>query len=362
MMTSKERMWAALERRVPDRVPATVHQWQPYHLARYMGGRSDIEAFRFIGLDAAITTVPLIPRESGDWRVTCESLPRVNDYDEYLYTISTPEGTLSYRLGKNGQTSWVIEPMVKRPEDIELIRKYMPVPRLDKQKVREVYDELGDDGIVRGFVFGEQGGCWQDACVLAGTQEMIMAAFDMPDWVHRFMRILLDKKLQYIEESLAGSSYDLIETGGGAASSTVISPKMFKEFCLPYDREMHEAIHRVGKKVVYHTCGGMMPILELIVANGCDASETLSPPAVGGDVVPEQVKARIGSKVALIGGLDQFGVLTEGTPELIRETVFDLFAKLGPGGGYIMSPSDHFFDAPVENLMAYAQAARECKY
>ena len=47
-----------------------------------------------------------------------------------------------------------------------------------------------------------------------------------------------------------------------------------------------------------------MPILELIVANGCDASETLSPPAVGGDVVPEQVKARIGSKVALIGGVD----------------------------------------------------------
>ena len=191
---------------------------------------------------------------------------------------------------------------------------------------------------------------------------MIYATFDDPAWVHEFLRILTDKKLQYIEENLKGAEFDLIETGGGAASSTVISPKIFKEFCLPYDRELHDALHALGHKVVYHTCGGMMAILELIVQNKCDASETLSPREVGGDAVPEEIKARIGSQVALIGGLDQINILSRGTPEMIRAHVHDLFARLGPGGGYIMCPSDHFFETPLENIQAYAEAARECVY
>ena len=31
-------------------------------------------------------------------------------------------------------------------------------------------------------------------------------------------------------------------------------------------------------------------------------------------------------------------------------------------GGYTCSASDHFFHAPVENLLAFARAGRECVY
>ena len=37
-MTSKERMLRALALEKPDRLPATIHQWQQYHLDKYMGG------------------------------------------------------------------------------------------------------------------------------------------------------------------------------------------------------------------------------------------------------------------------------------------------------------------------------------
>ena len=97
----------------------------------------------------------------------------------------------------------------------------------------------------------------------------------------------------------------MVETGGGASSNTVISPQIHRDFCLPYDRKLHEAIHQAGHKVVYHTCGGMTKILDLIVANGCDASETLSPRAIGGDITdPAVVKRAIGARVCLIGGMD----------------------------------------------------------
>ncbi|HEY64820.1 MAG TPA: hypothetical protein G4O02_09640, partial [Caldilineae bacterium] len=278
------------------------------------------------------------------------------------YTITTPEGVLTRRDEGNEQTTWTVEPLIKRPEDMLLVKKYLPVPKLNKEKVRARREELGDDGILRGFLFGDQGGPWQHACCLYGTERMIMATFDDPGWVHEFLRALTDKKLQFIEESLADAPFDLIETGGGAASSTVISPRIFETFCLPYDRELHDALHAVGHKVVYHTCGGMMDILELIVQNHCDASETLAPPGVGGDAVHEEIKRRIGNQVCLIGGLDQFNILTSGTPDQIRREVRRLFEALGPGGGYIMSPSDHFFETPIENLRVYAEAARECVY
>ena len=97
--------------------------------------------------------------------------------------------------------------------------------------------------------------------------------------------------------------------------------------------------------------------------NETDASETLSPPSVGGNITePEKVRAVYSGKVAMIGGIDQFNVLTSGTKEKIVNEVHRLFEGFGKEGAYILAASDHFFETPVENLKAYAQAAHECIY
>ena len=38
------------------------------------------------------------------------------------------------------------------------------------------------------------------------------------------------------------------------------------------------------------------------------------------------------------------------------------FEAAGAGGGYILSPSDHFFEADTPLLEAFAEEARECVY
>jgi uroporphyrinogen-III decarboxylase len=107
----------------------------------------------------------------------------------------------------------------------------------------------------------------------------------------------------------------------------------------------------------------MMHILNLIVENHTDASETLSPPGVGGNITePEKVRAVFGGKVAMIGGMDQFNVLTSGTKAEIRAETQRLVEGFGAEGGYVCSASDHFFETPVENLKAFAEAAKECIY
>ena len=161
---------------------------------------------------------------------------------------------------------------------------------------------------------------------------------------------------------MKGAKFDLIETGGGSSSSTLISPDLHREFCLPYDRKMHDALHDLGFKITYHTCGGTSGIEEMIVQNGCDASETLAPPTVGGNQEPWEFAKIINNRIALIGGVDQFNVVTDGDRELIRSTVHQLFETVGKNGGYICSLSDHFFETPVEKLEWYAEAGRECTY
>jgi uroporphyrinogen decarboxylase len=367
-------MMCALEGGKPDRLPVTIHQWQQWHLDRYLGGVNALEAFKVCGLDAALQYFEAMGQfwvpdaekyavSTPEWRDEITVVDADPAHKVIHHVIHTPRGQLTYKTEADLKTTWITEYLIKRHEDVELIEKYMPVASLDKKAIAREYDELGDDGIMRGWVWGDQAGCWQHACCLMDVQDLIMETFDNPDWVHQLMRALLDKKLRFIDESLRGARFDLIETGGGAGSDTVISPNLHREFCLPYDREMHDALHDAGLKSTYHTCGGMMYLLDLIAENHTDASETLAPPGVGGNITdPAVVREAFSGKVAMIGGMDQFNVLTDGTAEQIRAEVERLFEGFGRDGGYIMAASDHFFDTPVENLKIFAEAAQACRY
>ncbi len=371
-MTSKERMLTAINKGKPDRLPVSVHQWQKYHLDNYLDGISDLEAFEKFGMDAAIQYFQdmgqfwLVDADFSkfsvpNWRDEIKVISDDPDNRIFHHTIYTSEGILTYKTAGNRKTTWITEYLIKKDGDIYLIKKYMPVPQLDLEPVRKLYDKIGDKGILRGFVWGDQAGCWQHAGCLIDMTDLIMRTFDKPDWVHELLNILLDKKLQFIE-SMKGAKFDLVETGGGFGSSTVISPKIHEEFCLPYDRKLHDALHNAGFNITYHTCGGTKGIEEFIVRNGTDASETLAPLSIGGNNQPWEYKEIIGNRLALIGGIDQFNTLTNSSHDAIRKMVFTLFEKVGYDGGYILSCTDHFFNTSPHKLKAYADAARDCIY
>jgi len=370
-MTSKERMLVALNNEKPDRLPVSIHQWQGYHLDTYLDGVSDIEACKNLGFDAQIqyfedmaqfwlVNADYAKLNTPQWRDDAKVISADPDARVTHHTIKTPEGELTYKTAGDRKTTWITEYLIKHDDDIEIIGKYMPVPKLHLEPVSKAYDKVGDHGILRGFVWGDQAGCWQHAACLMDIGDLILATYDKPDWVHALLRMLLEKKLQFVE-SMHGAKFDLIETGGGSSSSTIISPRLHEEFCLPYDRELHDVLHGEGFKVSYHTCGGTLGIEEHIVANHCDASETLAPISVGGNQEPWDFKRKVGNQIALIGGIDQFNTL-EGSDAEIGMMVRRLFETVGYDGGYICSCSDHFFDTPVEKLRTFTSAAHACLY
>jgi len=90
--------------------------------------------------------------------------------------------------------------------------------------------------------------------------------------------------------------------------------------------------------------------------------ETFTPPAMGGDVNLKEAKKRVGHRVCMIGGFDQFHFFKGCKPEETRKEVRRCFEEAGERGGYILAPSDHFFDADIELIKAYADEALRCVY
>ena len=385
-MTPKQRFLHALNLETPDRLPVTTHHVMPYFLETIMGGISVCEFFDRFRLDPVEWVFSVKPDTaagacfdpnhedvdeldqrrlwSEDWRIETEELPD-EDYESVRYRFITPMKTLSMILKRGAHTAWVTERLIKEKTDIDLIAKYAPVPLCDVDDVNRRADNLGESGILRGSIPGfdvyGQPGCWQDAAVLIGIERLIIETFDDPPWVHAFLDILRQRKAASIR-SMEGARFDLIEHGGGDASSTVISPDIFNRFVAPYDAALIETAHAAGQRVVYHTCGGMMPLLEAIADMHPDAMETFTPPGMGGDVVLSEAKSRIGHRVCMIGGFDQYHYFTGCEPEETRKAVRCCFEEAGEGGGYILAPSDHFFEAEPGLIDAYSDEARACVY
>jgi hypothetical protein len=383
-MNSKQRMIAALERKCPDRLPVTTHHVMDHFLRTYLGGANVQVFFEHFGLDAIRWVVEHCPGKTAgeyfdplqdkpgfmearrivtdNWRVFADKITG-QEYPTTRYRFVTPRGELSMVMQSNQYTSWVTEHLIKDKKDIDLLDEFMTSPTCDVAAVNREAASFGDRGIIRGHVccfdvFG-QPGCWQDASCLVGIERLIMETYDDPEWVHALLKILQRRKLTYVR-SMKGSAFDLIEFGGGDASSTVISPSIFDEFVAPYDAPVIEAAHEAGQRIVYHTCGGMMPLLERIAQMMPDAMETFTPRDMGGDTDLAKAKRRIGDKVCMIGGFDQFHFFNGCTPEQTRAEVRRCFEAAGQGGGYILCPSDHFFDADVRLIEAFADEARQC--
>lgn len=378
MVTAKKRLLTALDGGRPDRLPVTTHHLMSYFLNKYTGGMNGLDFHKQYGFDPVVWSIGPVPNEAKgqyldaasnmicdeNWRVTVEDVPD-KSYKTTRYHIHTPGGELTSSIGGNEVTEWVTERLIKNEKDMELYIKYCPHYYADIEGCNRLARQVGEDALVRGAVVSAQPygqpGVFQDLACLMGIEELILACYDDPDWVKEAESAILERKLTFAR-SLKGANMDLIEDGGGDGSCSVISPKMFLEFVQPFDAPVVEELHRSGIRVVYHTCGKMMPILEDIADMGVDAMETFTPVGMGADADLREAKRRIGRRVCMIGGFDQSNDLHGCSEQQTRDAVRRCFDEAGENGAFILSPSDHFFDVDLDLIRALTDEAHKCIY
>ena len=139
--------------------------------------------------------------------------------------------------------------------------------------------------------------------------------------------------------------------------SRSLSPNCWHGFA-PFCAEAH----RAGQRIVYHLCGKLMPMLDRVLAMQPDAIETFTPIGMGGDTDLAAARSRIGDRACMIGGFDQLHFFTGDDVAATRAEVRRCFQEAGRDGRYILSPSDHFFEANPALLHAFADEANNCTY
>ena len=204
---------------------------------------------------------------------------------------------------------------------------------------------------------------WHDAVDLVGLETIACLMYDDPVFVetmlHRIVDYYVSLNTRVFEE--AGDLIDVvfIRNDFGTQTGPLIGVEHFDRFVSPCIRRLIDVAHRYDIRVMFHSSGGIRPLLPSLLATGIDALHALQPDCPG--MQPAVIKREYGDRVVLSGGIDARGVLLQGSPQEVRTDVLEILDALAPGGGYLASPSTDAItgDVPVANVLAMYDAIDE---
>lgn len=211
--------------------------------------------------------------------------------------------------------------------------------------VKEIGDEV--------FLNAGMSGPFTTAAGLRGIDRFVRDLYYDPELAHELLKVSLESCLSFVDSMHeAGGS---AEFGEPIASCSLISEAHFREFALPYLKQLIVKMKQVEGSASLHVCGKTLPILSALVETGAN---TLSLDNV---VDLAEVKKRIGDKVCLAGNVPPTEVLFKGTPEIVDKCVYETIRKgYDNQCGFFMSSGCGVpVDAPPENIHAMMNAVRK---
>ena len=134
----------------------------------------------------------------------------------------------------------------------------------------------------------------------------------------------------------------------GSSTGLLANPRWYREHVWPWHKAHCDKAHAMGLKVLKHCCGNVNEVVELFPEAGYDAYEGIQH---SGGMDLRDLKPRVGSRMTLWGGIWHEHIIL-GTPADIRADAAYAFAHAAPGGGFIMGSSHSLaVDARRDNLL-----------
>ena len=209
-----------------------------------------------------------------------------------------------------------------------------------------VYDQLGQER----YVASPTGGITA-LTLLDGFEMGLMMHLTQPDVVMAANRQSVAKQNQldqyYVRKGAPGA---YMEQDIAGSNGPLISPKMFREFCLPFLKERVQHVKRSTSQVIFHNCGNNIPLMSMFIECGIDCYQSLQTTA-GMEV--GRLKEQFGDHLCFWGGVPT-ELLIDGTPQEVRQAVRTAMDRGAPGGGFILGPSHSIAaNTKYENFMAF---------
>ncbi len=196
------------------------------------------------------------------------------------------------------------------------------------------------------------------------VEEWYISTMTRPDYI----KAVFERQAEIAVQNLArlyevvGDRITVIQTNGtdfGTQNGPFCSPNMYRELYLPYQQKVNGWIHdHTPWKTFIHSCGGIDPLLPLIIEAGFDILNPVQCSATGMD--PRHLKQAYGRDLVFWGGgVDTQHTLPFGTPDEVREQVKRRIEIFGEGGGFVFCSIHNIVaNIPIENLLALFETVK----
>lgn len=356
-MNHRERMAAVLEGRPPDRIP-----WAPrlelWYQARLLTqslaprwrGWSLRQIERDLGLGAPARDGKIMTEVREGVEEVTEREGRVE-----ISTLHTPVGSVrtvtqhSDDLDRVGLPGRVIECPLKQPRDYAVWRWIVAhthwQPAYDAYRAYDA--EIGDDGLPMVSVGDVPFHDWLEK--LAGYEHGFYHLHDFPEEVERLLGLMAEVQRERLWPVIADSPVRFV-LHGAHLSSQFTPPRYFRQYILPYYRDLMPLLHARGIRVAMHADNDTSAILELIEQAGWDVVECF----VTAPMVPltlEHAREVWGNRVIIWGGLPSALLSPSVREEEFRDYVETMLDVIAPGDAFILGVADNVMpDSLIERV------------
>lgn len=405
-MTSRERVWRAVNRQKPDRIPIDLGGMKAsgiaasaYHRLKQrlqIGTPTRVSDVRFMVADIEdavrdrlhIDVAPLdwatagalqqpgdvwVPRTLPDG--TPVLLPpgtRIGEDRQGNLRLLNADGSLSdFRMSRGGfcfdngafDEPGGIDPTTFRP------LADLPDEQLEAFARRAKALQEGTDQALLGWGFG--------VCFL-GMSMMPEHGRDVTqgrpsEWLsmlvhekatcHELMDRSVDASiscLSLVHQAIGDCcfAWGIAADDSGSRRGEFIEPELWVEMIQPHYRKLCDWVHtHTQMKTFFHCCGSIYNLIPHLIEAGVDILNPVQVSAAR--MEPARLKREFGDKLIFWGGgCDAQGVLARGTPEEVREHVRENLEIFGLGGGYVFNQVHNIqANVPAENILAMLETA-----
>ncbi|MFC2030071.1 uroporphyrinogen decarboxylase family protein [Chloroflexota bacterium] len=212
----------------------------------------------------------------------------------------------------------------------------------DSDRIREVRESYPDHCLI----YGSHIGPFTAGYMAMGFERFFMRLVDDAEFAH----LLLETRTEwciamYQRAASLGAEVLVLGDDAGHGEGPMISPRMWREFVLPYHRRIIDAM---DVPVIWHTDGNVEALLPMAIEAGFVGYH-------GVDVVAGMDLARIkrafGQDLVLIGNVD-IRVLFGQDVEAVRNEVDRCLEQGAPGGGYMIASCNSIFEGMNPRMVA----------
>ena len=335
-MTSRERVFRALEFRSPDRAPRDL--WALPWVGWYAPKQIEALRQRFPMDFAGCSVYGKSDRARGE-------ASRKGSYTDEWGSI--------WHVAEDGVVGEVKEPILG---DFSALSTFQPpwemIRGADVSKAQQACERNLAAEDPKFMMCGTPARPFERMQFLRGSENLFYDLGEDSTSFRKLREMVWDFERQAMTLAVqSGSDAVSFMDDWGSQKTLLTSPKQWREVFKPMYADYCRIAKAAGKKVFFHSDGHIMDIYEDLIEIGVDAvnSQLFCMPI-------EEIGRRFKGRITFWGEIDRQHVLPFGTPQTVREAVARVRRALDDGRGGVIAQCEWGVNNPSENVEAVYEA------